>query len=104
VPLISALASISWGGMASAMFVPLFAGLFWQRATRAGALARAGGGFVSAIAGFAMKRAGLIPFHEIYPGLFVSLILMIVVSARTPSRERAEDRELVPENAKHDLL
>src|SRR5258706_13051826 len=43
----SLLAGISWGGMASTMFVPLFAGLFWPGATRAGALASAIGGDTS---------------------------------------------------------
>jgi len=90
VPLISLLAGMSWGGMASALFVPLFSGFFWRRATRAGALASTVGGFVFAMAGFALKRAGVIPFHEIYPGLCASLILMIIVSAFT----RPEDAEV----------
>jgi Na+/proline symporter len=68
---------ISWGGMASAMFVPLFAGLFWPRATRAGALASSIGGLLFAVLGFFAKRAGLITFHEIYPGLAASAILML---------------------------
>jgi SSS family solute:Na+ symporter len=77
LPLISVVAGISWGGMASAMFVPLFAGLFWPRATRAGALASSIGGLLFAILGFFAKRAGLITFHEIYPGLAASAILML---------------------------
>lgn len=83
VPLITLLAGISWGGMASTMFVPLFAGLFWRRATGPAALASAIGGLTFAIVGFALKRAGIIAFHEIYPGLFASLILMLAVSACT---------------------
>lgn len=83
LPLISLLAGVSWGGMASTMFVPLFAGLFWPRATRAGALAAAVGGFAFAIVGFILKRAGIIGFHEIYPGVTASLVLMVLVSFLT---------------------
>jgi Na+/proline symporter len=86
-PLISLLAGVSWGGMASAMFVPLFAGLFWPRATRAGALASAIGGFGFAILGFALKRTGVIGFHEIYPGLTASLLLMILFSGFTAAED-----------------
>ncbi len=87
VPLISLLAGISWGGMASTMFVPLFAGLFWERATRAGALASAIGGFTFAVIGFTLRQAGMISFHEIYPGLAASLLLMVVVSYFTARRK-----------------
>jgi Na+/proline symporter len=80
VPLISVIAGISWGGMASAMFVPLFAGLFWKRATTAGAMASSVGGLLFAILGFIAKRAGVISFHEIYPGLAAAAILMVTVS------------------------
>jgi SSS family solute:Na+ symporter len=79
--LISLIAGISWGGMASALFVPLFAGLFWRRATRAGALASSVGGLMCAIAGFSLKQAGLISIHEIYPGLIGSAVLMLAGSA-----------------------
>jgi Na+/proline symporter len=77
-PLISVIAGISWGGMASAMFVPLFAGLFWPRATRAGAIASSVGGLLFAIIGFLAKREGLITFHEIYPGVIASAVLMLL--------------------------
>ena len=93
IPLISLMAGIAWGGMASTLFVPLFFGLFWPRATRAGALASAVGGLCAAIAGFYLKRAGLFSFHEIYPGVVVSLILMVMVSFLTrPNTETAIHR------------
>ena len=44
VPLISLIGAIAWGGMASTLFAPLFFGLFWRRATRAGAIASSVGG------------------------------------------------------------
>jgi Na+/proline symporter len=96
VPLISLLAGISWGGMASTMFVPLFAGLFWPGATRAGALASAIGGFAFAIIGFMLKRAGIISFHEIYPGLVASLLLMILVSSFTAAEDTPLKQRLFP--------
>lgn len=80
IALISVVAGISWGGMASAMFVPLFCGLFWPRATSRGAMASSIGGLAFAILGFVLKRAGYISFHEIYPGLIASAILMVTVS------------------------
>jgi Na+/proline symporter len=96
VPLISLLAGISWGGMASTMFVPVFAGLFWPRATRAGALASAVGGFTFAIIGFALRRAGVIGFHEIYPGVIASLLLMIIVSGFSAPQNTPLKQSLFP--------
>src|SRR5258706_7050508 len=90
----SLLAGISWGGMASTMFVPLFAGLFWPGATRAGALASAIGGFAFAVIGFVLKRAGIIPFHEIYPGLVASLLLMVLVSSFTAAENTSLKQRL----------
>ena len=84
LPLIGVIAGISWGGMASTMFVPIFAGIFWPAATRAGAIASSVGGLVFAIAGFMAKRAGLITFHEIYGGLLASAVLMFAVSLLKP--------------------
>jgi Na+/proline symporter len=81
--LISLIAGISWGGMASAMFVPLFSGLFWKRATRAGALASSIGGLVCAVIGFSLKQAGVISVHEIYAGLIGSAVFMLAGSALT---------------------
>ncbi len=85
LPLIGVIAGISWGGMASTMFVPIFAGLFWPPATRAGAIASSVGGLIFAIVGFLAKRAGLISFHEIYGGLLASAVLMLVVSLWKPT-------------------
>jgi len=92
--LISLIAGISWGGMASAMFVPLFAGLFWRRATRTGALASSIGGLVCAVAGFSLKQAGIISIHEIYPGVIGSAVLMLAGSSLTRPESGAFVEEL----------
>jgi SSS family transporter len=92
--LISLIAGISWGGMASAMFVPLFAGLFWPRATRIGALTSSIGGLLCAIAGFSLKQAGLISIHEIYPGIIGSALFMFAGSALTRPESSSFTQEL----------
>jgi Na+/proline symporter len=89
LPLIGVIAGISWGGMASTMFVPIFAGLFWPAATRAGAISSSVGGLIFAVAGFMARQAGLITFHEIYGGLFASAVLMVAVSLLKPTRNDA---------------
>ena len=96
IPLISLMAGIAWGGMASALFAPLFFGLFWPRATRAGALASMIGGIAFAIVGFSLKRVGLIGFHEIYPGIIASTTLMITVSYCTHASSEATVRRFFP--------
>lgn len=93
LPLISLLGSIAWGGMASTLFVPLFFGLFWRRATREGAVASALGGLFFAIAAFLARRLGLLPFHEIYPGVLASFLLMVMVSLSTsPGKPKDKSR------------
>lgn len=93
VPLLSLLAGIAWGGMASTLFAPLFFGLFWPRATRAGALGSAIGGLTCAVLGFYLKQMGVFDFHEIYPGVIASLFLMITISFVTqPNSEQTTRR------------
>jgi SSS family solute:Na+ symporter len=101
--LISLIAGVSWGGMASVMFVPLFCGLFWRRATRAGALASSVSGLVCAVTGFCLKQAGIISIHEIYPGVIGSLILMILGSylSRPESSSFVEGLFASPRVASH---
>ncbi len=92
-PLISLIGAIAWGGMASTLFAPLFFGLFWPRATRMGALSSAVGGMVFAVIAFILRRAGLLSFHEIYPGVLLSLALMVGVSLYTePNTEETLGR------------
>jgi SSS family solute:Na+ symporter len=91
LPLISLVGAIAWGGMASTLFAPLFLGMFWPGATRAGALASSVGGMVFALSAFTLRRMELISLHEIYPGVIASLLLMVGVSAMT---RRASDETL----------
>jgi SSS family solute:Na+ symporter len=88
LPLIGVIAGISWGGMAATMFVPIFSGLFWPRATKAGAIASSVGGLLFAVAGFVAKRAGWTTVHEIYGGLLASALLMFAVSLLTRNTAR----------------
>ncbi len=97
IPLISLIGAIAWGGMASALFAPLFFGLFWRRATRAGALASMVGGIAFAIVGFSLKRLGLIGFHEIYPGVIASMTLMVAVSCCTRASSAATISRFFPD-------
>lgn len=83
VPLISLVGAIAWGGMASTLFAPLFLGMFWKGATGTGAIVSAGGGLVFALGAFALRRAGMMSLHEIYPGVLASIVLMLVVSRVT---------------------
>ena len=99
IPLISLIAGIAWGGMASTLFAPLFFGLFWARATRKAAMASAVGGLSCAIIAFVLKRAGVISFHEIYPGIIVSLVLMMVVSVLSVRNSEAVLRRFFPPTA-----
>jgi Na+/proline symporter len=84
VPLISLVGAIAWGGMASALFAPLFFGMFWTGATRAAALVSCVGGLLAAVVAFTLRRMELIALHEIYPGVIASVLLMIGVSLLTP--------------------
>ena len=93
VPLISLIGAIAWGGMASTLFAPLFFGLFWRRATRAGAIASSVGGLTFAVGAFYLKQLGVFAFHEIYPGIIASFVLMVAVSLGTrPNTEQAINR------------
>jgi SSS family solute:Na+ symporter len=91
IPLISLIGAIAWGGMASTLFAPLFFGLFWPRATRQGALFSALGGLICAVVAFVLKRADVVSFHEIYPGVIASLVLMVSISLGT---RRSPDRTI----------
>lgn len=89
IPLISLIGAVAWGGMASALFAPLFLGMFWRGATRTGAVASAVGGLLFAIGGFTLRRLEIVSLHEIYPGVIASLLLMVGVSALTARTSEA---------------
>jgi SSS family solute:Na+ symporter len=89
------LAPLIWlgiGVMLSAFAVPLFAGLYWRRATREGAIASMSLGIISA--GIFANLKGL-PFHFSLYALIVSMLGMIIISLLTPpSSKKALDETL----------
>jgi SSS family transporter len=66
--------------MASSFFVPVVLGVYWSRATKAGALASMAGGVLTC---FAWKLFGAPGVDPVLPGLAVSLVLFILVSLVT---------------------
>ena len=82
----------AFGGLETAFCWVLVMGLFWKRATKAGALASMAGGTLAYCACMALgfKLFGL---HQIVIGISVSLLLMVVVSLLT-KQEGEESLEL----------
>ena len=82
----------AFGGLETAFCWVLVMGLFWKRATKAGALASMAGGTLAYCACMALgfKLFGL---HQIIIGISVSLLLMVVVSLLT-KREDEQSLEL----------
>ena len=70
--------------MASSFFVPVVLGVYWSRATSAGALSSMAGGVLTC---FAWKLLGSGDIDPVLPGLVVSLALFVLVSlvTRAPS-------------------
>jgi Na+/proline symporter len=66
--------------MASSFFVPVVLGVYWSRATKAGALASMAGGVLTC---FAWKLFGSGDIDPVLPGVLVSLALFVVVSLLT---------------------
>ena len=90
IALIAVVGAYAWGILGGSLFVPIAAGLFWRRATRAGAMAALVLGFVGGVGGGEPDRAGLLPFHPIFLAVGLSLAAMVGVSLITPpvARER----------------
>ena len=78
----------AFGGLETAFCWVLVMGLFWKRATRAGAIASMAGGTLAYCACMALglKLFGL---HQIVIGISVSLVLMVVVSLLTKREDPA---------------
>lgn len=75
------LATMSSGTMGAAFVAPLTIGLYYKKATKAGAIASVIGGAVTTIIGYLIGLNGAI--HPFMPGLIVSIILFYGVSAFT---------------------
>ena len=82
----------AFGGLETAFCWVLVMGLFWKRATKAGALASMAGGTLAYCACMALGFR-LFGLHQIVIGISVSLLLMVVVSLLT-KREDEQSLEL----------
>ncbi len=72
------------GVMLACFVTPLFAGLFWRRATREGALASMGVGLAGALAfSYYARFIAPMPMHPSIYGFVLSIAAMIVVSLAT---------------------
>ena len=66
--------------MAAAFFAPVVIGIYWRRATAAGALASMLGGVIVT---FCWKLWGLASIDPVLPGCLVSFALLAIVSINT---------------------
>lgn len=88
----------AFGGLETAFCWVLVMGLFWKRATKAGALASMAGGTLAYCACMALgfKLFGL---HQIVIGISVSLLLMVVVSLLTKCEDEQSLELFFPRKA-----
>lgn len=88
----------AFGGLETAFCWVLVMGLFWKRATKAGALASMAGGTLAYCACMALgfKLFGL---HQIVIGISVSLLLMVVVSLLTKCKDEQSLELFFPRKA-----
>lgn len=83
--LLAILASYAWGIIGGSLFVVVAAGLFWERATKQGAIAAVVTGFTTGIIGGELFRQGVIPVRGIIIAVIISVASMIIVSLMTQS-------------------
>lgn len=81
--LIAVVGAYAWSILGGSLFVAVAAGLFWKGATRQGALASVGTGFVIATVGVALRWVELIEFDPIFPAFGGAIVAMVVVSLLT---------------------
>lgn len=81
--LIALIGAWAWGILGGSLFVAVAAGLFWQRATKEGALTAVAGGFIAGVGGHELVQMGLLPGDGIFYAVGLSAILMIGVSLMT---------------------
>lgn len=91
IELIAVIGAYGWGTLGGSLFVAVAAGMFWKRATREGALAAVLGGFLGGIIGRQITLPGGV--HEIFLGVGLSLVLMLVVSVVTSA---PDEKNLAP--------
>ena len=84
-----------WGIFASSFLIPLYGGVFWEKATKKGAIAGFTGGLVTCLIFYIFKLGyrRITPLTSDYivnpalPGVFISLLLFVIVSLLTYNRE-----------------
>jgi SSS family solute:Na+ symporter len=76
--------------LASGFFVPLFLGMLWRRASAEGAVAAMLVGTISAVTVYLVNgQFGTQLFiSEVFAGLVMSLIIMVVISIKAPASEQ----------------
>ncbi|TCP54967.1 SSS family solute:Na+ symporter [Tamaricihabitans halophyticus] len=74
------LLNIWLGTLSSALLIPMYATLFWRRATRTGAIASSAGGFVGYFVTLSLVEFGgvALPGHPIFYGFGISLALLLI--------------------------
>jgi len=87
IPQIAVFGSNAYTIMSSVLWVPIYFGLYWKRANKTGAACAMIFGLIAAIIGLELKKAGILPFHEVFLGVSVSLISMLIFSRFGKSEE-----------------
>ena len=77
------MSTMAAGTMGAAFVAPLLIGLYYKKATKAGAIASVIGGAITTIIGYMIGLSGAI--HPFMPGLAVSVALFFIVSSFTKS-------------------
>lgn len=83
IALIAVVGAYAWAVLGGSLFVATAAGMFWKGATTEGAIAAVVFGFLGAVIGRILVQRGILPFHEIFLGVFLSILALVVVSLAT---------------------
>lgn len=88
----------AWSGIACAFTPVVLCSLFWERTTRAGAIAGMVGGFLVTVGWVVFFKTGFYDLYEMIPGFLAGLVLTVGVSLATrPPAGAAEELESVRE-------
>lgn len=80
IPQIAVFGSNAYTIMSSALWIPIYFGLYWKKANKLGAVCSMVLGVVGALIGFQLKKVGIWPVHEVFLGILTSFVCMIVFS------------------------
>ncbi|MGM0411029.1 MAG: sodium:solute symporter family protein [Bacillota bacterium] len=88
-----------WAIIASAFLIPLYGGIFWEKATSEGAIASFSGGLITCLLFFIFKIGyqRITPItsdfiiNPVLPSLAVSLLLFVIVSLKTKKNNLKEE-------------